>query len=507
MDNSSNNKRIAKNTAFLYVRMFFLLIITLYTSRVVLDKLGVEDFGVYNIVGGVASLFVFFSSALANASQRFLCIEIGRKSEVGGRLVFNQHLLIYIAFFVLVLIVSQTIGLWFVSNQLIIPEHRLNAALWVYEFTIASLCFTLLGVIFNALIMAHEDMKVYSYVGVADGVLKLLIAFAISITGNDRLITYSFLLCIQTFCIQSFYACYCFKQYTECRLCLYPNRTVIKETTGFIGWNIAGTMVYAVNDQGLNILLNIFFGPLVNAARGVSLQVNGAVFTLCQNVFTAVRPQIVKSYVAEELEYLKMLIFSISRYSFYLLSLICIPLMFCLETVLSVWLKEVPELTAQFTRWILAYSLVNILTNPIWTLSMAIGNLRQYIIKGSIISLLAFPIAYVAFKMGAPAVTVFIVLFIIRCVYLVATVNVVKGYIKFTFSEYALGVLFPCLKIFILCFLIAWGLYYFLDDSMLGEMIFCILSVLSIMGVIWAIGLSANERNKLVSLVRNKING
>lgn len=501
----SKSKRIAKNTIFLYIRMLFVMFITLFTSRVVLDKLGIEDFGINNVVGGLAMMFAFFSSSLTNATQRFLNIELGLKNPIGANHVFNQHLVIYVIIICVVVLLAETIGLWFVMNKLVIPLERLSAALWVYQFTIISLAITLIGIVFNSMIIAHEDMKIYSYVGMLEGVLKLIIAYAISVLPFDRLITYSFLLLILTLLVQSCYACYCFKCYEECKFHFIWNKKSIKETFSFISWNFVGTAIYAVNDQGINILLNVFFGPIVNAARAISYQVSSAINNLGTNFYTAVRPQLVKSYAAKDYGYLIYLFFNSSKYSFFLMWMLCLPVMLSIDTILNLWLKEVPQYTNVFTRWILAYSLVNILTNPIWSIMLAVGKLKKYISIGSGIMLINFPIAYFFLKWGYSPVCVFISLFLIRLLYLLITLKILREHINFSFTSYLKKVLLPCVNVFVLSAFISIPIYKVLSDNLLEELTSSFISIIMIIASIWMLGCTQKEKMLIRKFIKHKI--
>ena len=378
-----NSKRIAKNTIFLYIRMLFIMFITLFTSRVILDKLGIEDFGINNVVGGLAMMFTFFSSSLTNATQRFLNIELGIKNSLGANRVFNQHLIIYVIIICIVILLAETIGLWIVINKLVIPSERLSAALWVYQFTIISLAITLIGIVFNSMIIAHEDMKIYSYVGILDGILKLVIAYAICVLPFDRLITYSFLLLTVTLLVQGSYAYYCFKNYKECKLHFIWNKKSIKDTFSFISWNVVGTAIYATKDQGTNLLLNIYFGPTVNAARAIAYQVSSAVSSFGVNFYTSVRPQIVKSYSNGNVDYLNKLFFKSSKYSIFLMWIVILPVILCIDTLLELWLVEVPFQTNIFIVWVLADSMLALLTNPTWSIALATGKLKKYTLIGN----------------------------------------------------------------------------------------------------------------------------
>ncbi len=499
------SKRIAKNTVFLYIRMLFLMAVTLFTSRVVLDKLGIEDYGIYNVVGGLASMFVFFQSSLANATQRFLNVELGKSNLHEANNVFCQHLVLYAIMAATVIAVGETVGLWFVGNKLNIPPDRLVATIWVYQFTLLSLCVTLIGIVFNSEIIAHEDMGVYSYVGIFEGFARLGVAYAISVSPFDRLIVYGFLMLVVSVVVQIFYFVYCRRKYIECKVYFIWNKHLLKETSSIVGWNTVGTAVYAVNDAGVNILLNMFFGPVVNAARGVSYQINSAVNNFTTNFFVSVRPQIVKSYAAGDKEYLLKLFYKSSKYSFFLLWTLCLPIGFSIDRILNLWLKEVPEYTSIFTLWIFAYSLINVLNNPIWSVALAVGKLKKYISIGSGVFLLVFPLSYIALKNGCSPVSVYIILFVVRFCYLIVVLKIIKPYINYSAIEYIRQVVFPILVVVIVSFVMNFIIRNQIPDTLLLMFVFIAFSMLITGATIWLLGMTINERSQIISLVRKKI--
>lgn len=503
MDN--NSKRIAKNTIFLYLRMLFLMFIALFTSRVVLDKLGIEDYGINNVIGGLAAMFAFFSSSLANATQRFINIELGHENTEGANRIFNQHLLIYLIIIICVVLLAETIGLWIVENKLTIPSERLSAALCVYHFTIISLAITLLGVVFNSLIIAHEDMKIYSYVGIIEGLLKLAVAYAISVLSFDRLITYSFLLLLITFCTQASYAYYCFCHYKECRLKYVYNKKEIKDTFSFISWNVVGTAIYATKDQGINILLNIHFGPIVNAARAVAYQVNSAVVSFGSNFFTSVRPQIIKSYAKGEMEYLTNLFLKSSKYSLFLMWYIILPVILCIDILLGLWLVEVPPQTNIFIIWVLADSLLAMLTNPTWSITLAVGELKKYTLLGNGCLILILPISWYLIQMGYGAICVFIVTFIIRIVQIVCVLLIIEKFVSISLKQYIKEVILPAINVFIISGFITYYIRTTMDDSFHVIIIITFFSIFFNTMAIWALGMKKNEKVKIISLIKSNI--
>ena len=501
-NHDSSNKRIAKNTVFLYVRMLILLLVSLYTSRVVLDKLGVEDFGIYNVVAGCVVMLVFFKSSLANVTQRFLNIELGKGDIERARQIFCQHLLLYCAFIIFVLMIGESVGLYFVTFKLVIPPERLDAAVWAYQFALLSVCFTLVGVVYDSAIIAHEDMKVYSVVGVIEGIAKLAIAFVLGIVAMDRLITYAFLLLMVVVVVQMYYAYYCFSRYDECKLRLYWNRETLRQTFSFISWNFVGTIIYMLKDQGVNILLNLFFGPAVNAARAVAYQVNSAISNCNNNFVTSVQPQVVKSYAVGDMAYLNTLFFKSTKYSLLLMWVLCLPVMLYMSELLSLWLKVVPNDTAVFTIWVLIDSILATMTNAPWIITMATGKLRRYVLHSNIILIMIFPLAYIAFKFGAPPLAAFVIIVVVRILQIVAILIEVNSQIHFGLKNYFNSIIAPVLMVVTLSLPICMAVRYFLP---LG-------SFLSIAGVsalffitvvlTWFIGITESEKTKVATSLR-----
>lgn len=502
---SVNNKKIAKNSLYLYVRMLFLMLVTFFTSRVILDKLGFVDFGIYNVVGGMATMFIFFRSSLTNATQRYLNFALGKNDVKEANNIFCQHQTLYIIIAVFVILIGEVVGLYFLYEKLVIPPDRLNAAFWVYQFTILSMGITILSVSYNSVIIARENMKIYSYIGLVDGLAKLLIAYAISIIAFDRLIVYGFLLFMVHLSVVLFYYCYCRRNFEESNYSFRWDKKAIKEASSFISWNLLGTAVYVVNDQGINILLNLFFGPIVNAARGIVLQINHALVNFSDNLMTAVRPQLVKSYAARDYSYLRKLFYSSSRFSFFVQWYISLPLFLCLDTILNIWLNNVPPYTSSFAFWILAYSLVNSLNNPIWSIALAVGRLKWYILIGSGIFLLTFPIVFVLFKLGYSPVSAFIVLFVVRAIYIVVVLYILKKYVSIPICDYLVRVIFPIIKVLLVSGIICTFISSCITDSFQKVILMSFVTFFVTTLALWITGLEESERDFAISTIKYKI--
>lgn len=501
-DNSANNKRIAKNTLMLYIRMLLVMAVALYTSRVILQSLGIVDYGLYNVIGGMTLMFGFFQSSLSNATQRYLNVELGRNDREGVNRIFSLSQLIYFAMSILVVVVAEVIGLWFIYNKLTIPPDRLDAALWVFHTTVISLFFTLNGIVYNSMLIANENMKAYAYLGIIEVILKLLIAFALFYSPFDRLKLYSVLFLLVTLSVQSFYAVTCLRKYKEARFHYYWNKNIFREMFAFMGWNTVGTAAWALNFQGINILFNIFFGPVVNAANGIASQVNGAVTKFSMNFYTAVQPQIVKSYAAGDYDYFRSLIYNSSRYSFYLMWLLCLPIMLRIDYILGLWLGNVPESTNQFVIWTLIFSLVNTLTNPFWMAIQAVGKLKKYVIVGSGVFFLAFPITLIFFKFGSSAITALQILAVIRGLYLLTVIIITNKFVNIGIKKYILHTIFPIVKVTAISLLILLLFNGLLPQNFIYLTIAVVVSIAITLASIYFVGITKSEK----SLVTSKLN-
>ena len=328
MNNKENNKCIAKNTSMLYIRMLLTMAVTLYTSRVILNTLGVEDYGIYNVVGGFVAMMGFLNNSMAVATQRFLSFEIGKKSNSQFSRVFSMSMSIHILIALVILVLAETVGLWFVKTQLTIPIERMGAALWVFHFSILAFIVNVISVPYNATIIAHERMNVFAWVSIIDVSLKLLIVFILQWFGYDKLKFYALLMFGVALIIRLIYGSYCSRKFVESKFHFYWDKSLFKTIMSFAGWSLWGGAASVLHSQGVNILLNIFFGPAINAARGIAYQIQGAVNSFVSNFQIAINPQIIKSYASSKIEYMHQLIFQGAKYSFYLLFALSLPILF-----------------------------------------------------------------------------------------------------------------------------------------------------------------------------------
>ena len=378
MNNNHNSRRILKNTMFLYFRMLLIMLVSLFSVRVVLSTLGVVDYGIYNVVGGIVTMFSFLSGTMASASQRFFAFDLGKKDFNQLRKTFKMTVTIYIIISIFILILAETIGLWFLNTQMVIPIDRVYAANWIYQFSIFTFVITMLTIPYNAVILARENMSVYAYISIVEVLLKLGIIYSLLIFSIDKLQLYAFLIFV-TACIVSLCSILvCKTKYKESSFSFYWNRKLFKSMFGYSTWMLIGSMTTILSNQGLNILINIFFGPAVNAARAVAYQVNFAVVSFSNNFYTSVRPQIIKSYSTGDNKYMINLAIQSSKFSFYLLLLIALPIIFQTEFILNLWLKNITNSMVIFSQLIIIFSIVMSLENPLSTIVQATGNLKKY---------------------------------------------------------------------------------------------------------------------------------
>lgn len=501
-----NRALIIKNTFFLYARMILLMCISFYTSRVVLHSLGEVDFGISNVVGGFASSFVFFRSSLANVTQRYLNIEMGKNNREGATRVFRLHLTIYIVLALVVFILAETLGLWFVRNKLVIPEDRMAAAIWVFHFMAISFVATIISVVYDSVLIAHENMKIYSYVGVVEALLKLMVAYIISHICFDRLVSYQFLIFCVAIGLLLFYAWYCHHNYAECSFKFYWNKSEVYQTFSMVGWNTVGTFVWAVNDQGINILLNLFFGPVVNAARGISFQLSSVIGNFGENLQTAVQPQIVKSFASNDIPTVIRLFMRSSKFSIFLLWIFCLPVILCIDSILKLWLGDVPEYSSVFCLWTLAFFLINAINRPVWTLALASGDLRNYVVWGSLVYFLAFPASYICLKNGCSPVSVFVCVVVARIVYCIVTFCIVQTHIHIPVVPYIKQVLVPVFSVVGISLASGYCFSLLLPPTVnYNNILVAVFSLIVYAVLLLTIGLSREERDMVKGYIISKI--
>lgn len=500
-----NNKRIAKNTLFLYLRMFVMMLTALFASRIVLDVLGAADYGLNNIIGGVVVLFSFLNSALLSATQRFLNFHLGRQDYKQTNVVFCMSMNTYILLSVIVVLLGETVGLWFVNTQLNIPSERMYAAQWVYQFTLIQFVISLLRVPYNATIIAYERMNFYAYISLIEVIAKLLVVYLLYITTFDKLIFYSFLYTIIPLLVAYIYKVYCNRSFDTTKYKRIWDKVAFKEMFSFSGWSLFGSLANLAAQQGLNILINIFYGVTVNAAAGIANQVSTNVYGFISNFQTAFQPQIVKTYAAKEVERFYKLIFQTSKFSYFMVLVLVLPILFTIDGILDVWLKKVPEYTAIFCRLILIFLSIEAITAPLWMSVQATGRIRNYQILMASLIFLNFPIAYVVLKMGLPVYTVWIVRIIVNLVVMAARCMYMNVKMNFPLIAYLQKVILPIFTVTLVVLPVPILLYYTIHGFWQNLIIVGLGTFTTTVLVIYFVGMNIHERNMARNMLLKKI--
>lgn len=442
-DISANNKRIAKNTLLLYVRTAFLMVISLYTSRVVLQALGVEDYGIYNVIGGVVMMFSVISNSLSSAISRFITFEIGRGDKERLRRIFSTGVIIQIVLSIIVIISVEVIANWFLKTQMQIPEGRMDAARWVLQFSLITFCINLISVPYNACIIAHEHMKAFAYVSILEAILKLGVCFCIMAISGDRLIYYAIFLTFTALIIRLVYGVYCHKHFEETRGKIMFDKSLTKEMAGFSGWSFFTNTSNLLNNQGVNMLMNVYFGVTVNAARGIAVQVENAVLQFVNNFTTAINPQITKSYAAGEFSRTHELVCRGAKFSYLAMLIFTVPLICETETILNVWLVEVPDYAVIFTQLSLIMGMIECLGSSGFTASMASGKIKKYALVLTPIAFVEFPLTWIFFACGASVVWTYYLYIIVKIAVLITRAHLLKEFIGLKFSTFCKRALQP----------------------------------------------------------------
>ena len=498
LDNSSNNKRIAKNILFLYFRMIVIMLVSLYTSRVILKTLGVEDFGIYNLVGGITALFQFLNGTLADATQRYITYEIGKGNKGNTNKLFSICLSLHFILGILIILIAEPIGLWFLNNKLIIPPERLYAANWIFQFSLLSMFILVLSIPYNALIIAHENMKAFALISVIDAIGRLVIAFILLFSISDRLILYGFLILMLQLCIRFLYTFYCHRNFEESKYRWWWDWGLVKELSSFASWAIMGNLSFICVTQGISLLLGMFFLPVVNAARGIAVQVQNAVISFVKNFQTAINPQITKSYASGHILEMHTLLFRSSRFSFFLAMIPLLPLLLETETILGLWLTEVPDYTTSFVRMILIITWINTLSNPLSISIKATGNIREFELFSASIKLFIIPFGYYFFHIGYSPVSVFVIYLILEFLALLSNLIITSHYVGFSIKKYFTCVLSRIVIVALSSIILPLLVYIYLEPSLMRLLLILILSVLNSLFSIYFFGLLNNERQYLI---------
>lgn len=442
-DANVNSKRIAKNTLMLYIRMLATMAVSLYTSRIILQVLGVEDFGVYNVVGGIITMFSFINGGMVSATQRYITFEIGSGNKEQLKKVFSTSIQIHAIISLIVVILGETIGLWFLLEKMVIPEGRMTAAMCVYQCSIIASVVNIMSIPYNADIVAHENMSAFAYISIIEVTLKLLIVYLLMLFPYDKLIVYAILILLVQLSIRFIYTRYCSKHFEESQYKHIVDKSLFKEMATFAGWSFWGNLAGVLYTQGLNIMLNVFFGPVVNAARGIAVQVQSTVQQFVSNFQMALNPQITKNYASKNLEQMHSLMFRSARFSFLLLFFLTLPVLLETDFLLTLWLKDVPENAVIFTQLMICISLIYTTANPCVIANQATGKVKIYQIVVGGILLTIVPISYIVLKLGAPAYSVFIVHFCVESVAQFARMFMLRKLINLPMWRYMTNIYIP----------------------------------------------------------------
>lgn len=498
-ESQSNNKRIAKNTLLLYVRMLFLMIVSLYTSRVILNALGIEDYGIYNVVGGVVTMFSMLSGSLNAAISRFLTFELGTGNTDKLKNIFSSSVTIQFGLATIIVVLAETLGLWFINAKLVIPEERMVAANWCYQFSILTFAINLINVPYNAAIIAHEKMSAFAYISIVEALSKLFIAWTIVAIPVDRLIYFGGMLCLLSLVLRIIYGWYCKRKFEECTYTFIYDHDLLQQIFGFAGWNFIGASSSVLRDQGGNIIINIFFGPSVNAARAIAVKVNAVITGFVQNFMTALNPQITKSYASGDEEYMFKLVFQGARLSYYILLLISLPVILNTHYLLVVWLKLVPEHTVLFVQLTLFFAMCECISNPLITAMLATGKIRNYQIIVGGLQMLNLPLAYICLKVGAsPESVLYVAIFISQCC-LAARLWMLRSMIGLKVRAYLKNVYFNVIIVTAISAILPLLIVIFFEESALSFFCISVIAIISTIITALIVGCNKEERQMVYS--------
>lgn len=502
---SDNNTRIAKNTLLLYVRMLFTMAVSLFTSRVILNTLGVEDFGIYNVVGGVVSMFSVISGSLSAAISRFITYELGKGDQSKLNKIFSASVTIQLLLSLIIVVLIESVGVWFLNAKMDIPEARMAAANWVLQFSIITFVINLISVPYNAAIIAHEKMSAFAYISILEVVCKLAIAYFIFISPIDKLIFYALLMCLVSILLRFTYGNYCKRHFTECCYHFHWDKELLKNMFSFAGWSFVGCSAQVMLTQGVNVITNLFFGVTANAARGIATQIDNATRQLVNNFMIALNPQITKTYAAGEHDYTLKLVYQGAKYSFFLVLFVAIPFLLEINYILKIWLKVFPENAPVFVRWTIAIILSDVLSLPIITANAASGKIKKYQLVVGGYNMLIFPMVYVCFALGLPAYTAYIVHFFVFFTNLFVRIRLMRGILDITYMNYFKYVLMRIIPVFILGYAFPAILCYYMNDNLLRLILVAALTIIELPVLIYLIGLTQSERKLIGEFVKKEL--
>ena len=500
-----NNKRIARNTMLLYLRMLIMMIVSLYTSRVVLEVLGVTDYGIYNVVGGIVSMLGFLNSSMSNAVQRFLSFEMGKGADGKVSHVFNIAMLAHLFIAIVVLIILEIAGTWYLNNHLVVPLDRMEAANWVLQCTIVTTFFSIMQVPYNGIIIAKEDMGIYAYISVFEAFVRLLIVYLLLIGPYDRLKFYAILMMTVTLVVLLINRVYCIKKYSETHFRFVRDKSLLKDMTSFASWNMIGEIAWVMTGQGVNIILNLFFGPSINAARGLAEQVNAAVMRFINNFQVALNPQITKSYSSGDIEDMKKLLYMGTKISYYVLFFLAFPIIIEMDFILGLWLHDIPPHTTLFCQLILVCSLTACVSNLLAQVARAYGKIRKYQMIVSLFLMLNFPLSYIILLLGATAEMTVTINIIIQGLLLFVRLILIRPMIALSIRQFVVKAIIPIIMVTGSAMVLPIIWKYYINTSVINSLITILLALISSAISILYLGMNKAERMKINDLLIKRI--
>ena len=500
---SSKSKTIAKNTMLLYFRTLFGLLVSLYTSRVILNSLGVEDYGVFNVVAGVVSMFSLLSNSLSAAISRYLTFELGTGNTEKLRVIFSSSVIIQFTLALIVVLLIEIVGIWFLNNYINIPEGRLGAAHWVLQCSAIMFAVNLISVPYNAAIIAHEKMGFFAYVSILDQIFKLVIAYLLYVSPFDKLKLYAVLLAVVSILIRIIYGTYCKNHFEECNGKVKFDKSIISQIASFAGWNFLGATSTILTIQGVNVLMNIFFSVVVNAARGISLQIEGVIMNFVSNFTTAINPQITKSYALGDKEYMFKLIQRGSKYSFFLVLIFALPISLETETILNVWLGIVPQYTVQFIRLSMLVTLLSVISQTLITAKLATGKIKKAQIVLGGLGVLIFPMVYVAYRLGMPPAMSYIITFVVGIVQLCYRLCFLRTMIQLSVRCFFKSVLLRDFYVLVFSSILPVILHFYLpiEEGLSKLILICSVSLTTTTLSVYFFGCDKNEQRYIINKI------
>lgn len=481
------------------------MVVSLYTARVVLNSLGTSDYGLYNVVGGIITILSVLTVLVSSGTQRFLNFEMGKNASVLRlREIFTASLTVYLAIYGVIFLLGETIGLWFVNTQLVVPEDRMDAVNFVYQVTIFQLLLSFIQSPYTSAILAHERMNVYGYVGIGEPLFRLILISLLPFCGFDKMIAYSLIVLIMGFSVTTIYVYFCRKNFEECRFQISRNIPQIKEMLSFTVWNLLESLSNALSGQGLNILLNIFFDPIVNAARAVAFQVNNAVRAFAVNFLVAVFPQITKNYAAGNTKDYYDLMIRGGKFAFIVLSILMIPIMINVEYILTLWLKTPPENAAMFVILVLVAELIRMTSETLYTGIQATGNIKSYQIVTNAVTLLNLPLCYVLLSIWKEPAIVFYTTIFVSLFFVVSRMYFISKLTNFPSKGYAFTLIFRCLIPFALAYIPMSMLNCFFEKKLWSLLSISTITVLWSGFIFMILSMTKNERNFIVKIIKRR---